>query len=1041
MKCLLFKELNCIMHLVDYNFKYTQFYHCVFMRDKNNILVRKRQCPTERAKDKYRENSNNNIKYTDDIENINFGALIRDLFNPPKDTYNQTYLPIIQSPLYDYKGNKLEQIKFFLPDTITENEDFLEEKNFYYLLTQESNKNYNPGIIIKKEFEKNRSNTIQAFEKKVINSIIKKDVTVNINNLVRYLLDIKDYILPYNVSPLAFEVFDIYIKRLYKENDNINKLKILAKILSRIALSIILLQWPTEKQPTRAYKPKCNILNKIWIPSNENDKSLLEIRIKSLFQEGQYENAIRICDLNEDLLKENESLRYLYSMILLNKNHFDIKKAISNLILCKNFADAKYALYEIYSGKYDKSYKNETISKTYFQEALNLNCINAIFDKILNITNNILPDFSEIERLLSRIESKIYSEEQFSYFYYYKGIVNKNNGNFDISQYYFKKAYELGHKLAQKELKRENRITDDYVREFSESKTNQICIINSSNLNTMQLLRTLPLDTSVYSIHSTFDNTDITGIKNFNSIKTCFDFLSSNINVNTSKIIVAFFNDDDKTNLNNALELIDRIFNNINNSNDNKSKIIHLFEIFVKSNFEYASMFIDASLSSMGNSAYLKVHIIDPVKTSIDKLIYQKPTFIPCLQNSQKNESNILICSNNTNFSYNSIKEIMAVSYTGPSSKVSISTLSNNILSLKNKLNIEMPGLLCHSDPKQAYHHFSSEKLSNIIETTLIENSFSYDDFFKFISTGNTLYNENNILYKSLSKSNYIIINIGSDEENINFAVNIRKFLSLRCNDYCENSEKQPFIAVYCKNPKTAYLAQRMSTGNRVQGSQWFNKFDLYFFGMSNSIYTYDKLINNSLERQAKMIHLSYYGNESFDALNDYYSFQYNIDSCLISAINLRYRLFSANCYDKTRSANKEFSINEDEKLSLKYDNWLSSMDEEPYSIEQTRWCNFMISRGYQAPSIKQLETYIEMTDLTDHKNQLAKLNPYMFDWDDDNLSDDSEICEIVKEFKKKQGKEFTPPKAETKKNVKSTGKWLSMFKEREQEKQLDAER
>lgn len=1028
------------MIIIKYEFKYTNFYSCIF----NEKGEKKEKCPDKKDTKRDEKTGGYGQKYTDLVENINFGALVKDLFNP-KVQFGQTYLPIIKSSTFNYKKDKVEQIKFFLPNEITWNTDFKDEKNFYYLLTQESNKNYNPGIIIKKEFEKSHSNTVQLFEKKLTNSIKRKDITVDTNTLIQYLLDIKEYILPYNVSPFAFEVFDIYMKRINEEEDNEKKLIILAKILSRIVFSIILLQWPTEKQPTRAYKPKCDDLNKIWIPSNENDKSFLEIRIKSLLQENQYENSIKICSSNEDLLNENESIRYLYSIIFLDKNHLNIKKAIDNLVLCENFAEAKYALHKIYSGEYDKAYKDETKSQIYFQEALKLNCIDAVFDKIRNIINDVLPNYSEIEDLLSKIESNISAEKHLSSLYYYKGIINKNNGDFNTSQYYFKKAYELGHKFAQKELKKENRITDDYIRKFTGNAKDQICIINSSNLNTMQLLRTLPLHTSVYSIHCAFDDTDITGIKNFNSIKTCFDFVSGNIDVNTTKIIVAFFSDDDKTNLNNTLELIDRIFNIINNLNDNKSKIIDLFEIFVKSDFEYASMFIDASLSSMGSSAYLKVHIIDPIKTSIDKLIYQKPVFIPCFQNNQTNESNILICSNDTDFSYNSIKEIMAVSYMGDSPKVSISALSNNISILKNKLNIEMPELKYESKKdsttSKSDYHFTSKKLSNIIETMLFENSFSYDDFFELISNRSRLYSENNILCKSLSKSNYIIINIGSDEENIKFAVNIRKFLSISCDDY-ENITEQPFIAVYCKNPKTAYLAQRMSLGNGTQGYKWFNKYDLFFFGMANSIYSYDELINNSLEEQAKMIHLSYWGSESFDALNDYYSFQYNIDSCIMSAINLRYRLFSANCYDITRSVDKDFSLKEDQKLSSKYEEWLSSKEETevPYAIEQTRWCNFMISRGYQAPSLNQLKTYLETTDLTDHKNQLAKLNPYMFDWDDDNLNDNSEFCNSVKEFKEKQGGKFTSPKDETKKNVKSTCNWLSIFKKNKYKKPLEIE-
>lgn len=215
---------------------------------------------------------------------------------------------------------------------------------------------------------------------------------------------------------------------------------------------------------------------------------------------------------------------------------------------------------------------------------------------------------------------------------------------------------------------------------------------------------------------------------------------------------------------------------------------------------------------------------------------------------------------------------------------------------------------------------------------------------------------------------------------------------------------------------------------------------------MSDTLYSYDALVNNELEIQALEIHKSYsrldsddiYSKEYFDALNSFFSYQYNIDSSLTTAIGLRYRLFIAQLY-KNEGISSEFSLEEDCNKSPLFENYLndefeSYNDDDFAKIEQYRWNNFMLSRGWQAPTWEQLCTYLKDETITNHKHMLLKLHPYISDWDD--LDDDGDICNEIRKYKKF----FDSPKAITKDSIEKTTLWLSMFKQRKQKKELNKE-
>ena len=65
--------------------------------------------------------------------------------------------------------------------------------------------------------------------------------------------------------------------------------------------------------------------------------------------------------------------------------------------------------------------------------------------------------------------------------------------------------------------------------------------------------------------------------------------------------------DDKEKNLNDCLELLDKLFNAVMERSDKqKWELIDNTYIYVSANYETASMLIDANMSQMGNDIYSK---------------------------------------------------------------------------------------------------------------------------------------------------------------------------------------------------------------------------------------------------------------------------------------------------------------------------------------------------------------------------------------------------------------------------------------------------
>lgn len=1003
---------------------------------------------------------------------INLNYVFSDLFNSenpilyPKNLSNIKYFP---------------QVEYFVPKKLKESFNGDLEGNLKYL-TYNKNKNYSLGNKIINNLSKQM---VLNFAEKLSISLENEDVKIiDYEQLKNFLKKINDIILPKEILPWGNYIYNTY---LYQDD--------YIQLLSRLVLSLISLQQPSYEFEERKYlkavneKDNYTLLSTIWGTFSDNNFEILREIIIEFSKRKDYNAVKSICEVNNDLLKKefDIEINYLYAMALANCGNISNAEEIFNEEQFDNYANAQYVLYKIYNGDYghfDTENINEKRKKA-LSKASNLGQPYAalIFIKEL-FDDNFNENYGTIKSLLTKMKNNIIEldETKKGWYYYYSGLCKEKDNLLEEASIYFDKALEYGIELARTKSSRVPRKTVDFSKNFDYEAHKNICIINSNNNDTKTLLRTLPDDYTVYSINTDFANAEIHNIISFYSIKTCIDTLVSKTD-NCEKVIIAFFSDDEKENLNYGLETLDRLYNEVlNKENSDRFHFISIFDIFIKSNYDFASVFIDASISDMGDNIYFKTHIIDPYRTSIQKLLYEKPLFLPILS-SNETDNNTVLFSNNVNFSYSLLKELIAVGYMGEEHKTNATIICNKNIEneLNNKLRKEMPGIYKNSisavlkeiidlgknKANIQFKEFTPIKPTVIgldetkvsISSLLCTSAYEISDekrkqINKKIDLNNEekaikaiinslesgkklLLNEHLNYHEKLNPANYFIIDVGSDEENIDFAIHLRRQLMANS----EGMAKKPFIAVYCRDSKTAYLANRMTLSNKNQGIHWHNRYDLYFFGMSDSLYSYDSLINSDLETQALEIHKSYCklksndicSKEYFCALNSFYSYQYNIDSSIATAIGLRYRLFIAQLYKNKRNSS-EFSLEEDYDKSLAFEKQLKNeLNYDSYAkIEQYRWNNFMLSRGWQAPTKEQLCIYLKDEAITNHKHMLLKLHPYIADWDD--LTDDGDICNEIKT------NENDSPRSITKDSIEKTSLWFSLIKESKQNRQLEIE-
>ena len=276
-----------------------------------------------------------------------------------------------------------------------------------------------------------------------------------------------------------------------------------------------------------------------------------------------------------------------------------------------------------------------------------------------------------------------------------------------------------------------------------------------------------------------------------------------------------------------------------------------------------------------------------------------------------------------------------------------------------------------------------------------------------------------NELVKTLSVGNYFVVDLSSDQDSIRFAMELRTwFLRSR-----GTFDRTPFISVKCRNSQNSYLASHLTLPGQAAGDTYYSRYDLFPFGITRVLYSYNRLIENPrLEEVALQIHKSYYGGNDRQAKNDYYSFSYNADSSLLTAIGLSYRLFAGGSFFTRKEQYLNYGVFDSISLLSNYVEAIKSKEDYAASLEQSRWNGFMLSRGWESADLNQVRAYKEQSTGASHKHTLAKLHPFIREWGD---LDSDDLIKILGMLQSKFDYN-KHPKSTTRKSIKDTPRFLS---------------
>lgn len=651
------------------------------------------------------------------------------------------------------------------------------------------------------------------------------------------------------------------------------------------------------------------------------------------------------------------------------------------------------------------------------------------------------------EEILAKIEHIISHESanettDIGKCYYLRGKFARKNGDESEAQKDFEIAARKGNERAKQELIQKERVAERGIfPSFSNQPKAKCCFANTLTGTNYQVISTFPNDewalfspvkTAVNGIQFARNIDEFINLQHIGEFEFC-----------RPQIVFLFMSEDKEKNLNECLELLDKLFNAVIELSDKqKWELIDNTYIYVSAKYETASMLIDANTSQMGNGIYFKVHIADENRDTVHKLLCDVPLFLPALNGAKSENSTKVILFGSSEMNYCFVKESIASAYLGAIHPIDITLLGENADVLESRFQQECPGVFGCPD-------------ITCIRPKFIRCSIKETDFPKLIS-GQLQINpsDNKAVHRkepdddiaeALKYGNYFIVDYADDLENIRFAMELRTWL-LRSRD---TFDRTPFIGVKVSEKQNSYLTSHLTLAGQAAGDSYYNKYDLFPFGISAQTYHYKNIIEDSvLNRIALQIHKFYYLDNDLDkkdekklkealeeckrsAENDFYRFSYNADSSISTAIGLCYRFFAAKCILASKEDYLDFgALKSLEVLSEFSDQLNSNSKEELAKIEQSRWNSFMLIRGWLPADINQVKAYEAQSSGSAHKHVLAKLHPFIREWDDlddPNLEKVLGILKLKSNYNKK-------PQVTTRRSIADTTRFfITDSKEHEQ--------
>lgn len=613
--------------------------------------------------------------------------------------------------------------------------------------------------------------------------------------------------------------------------------------------------------------------------------------------------------------------------------------------------------------------------------------------------------FEKLTTIISNEQN--YSEVDVSECLYLRGrlslIPNSNNSNAAID---FETAAKKGHEKARQELSRKERIERQKFPSFSDDSLAPCCFANSLDGNNTIFLSTIP--DRKWALFTTEQHT--TSYINSFRVKDVDEFIEKqhfgDFDSKTSQTVFLFMSLDEDRNLNECLMLLDKLFNiALRMPEKQRNEFIDQIKIYVGVKYEMASKLIDANINDMGDDIFFKIYVVDESRDSAHQLLCDAPLFMPLLSETKHETSINVVLFGCSETNYSIIKESIGCAYLGKDYPISITMLGTCADRMERRLRQECPGL---------FH----ESRIECIRPKFISCCIEEEDFPNIIY--GSIYDEqpDNELVKTLGTGNYFVVDLSSDHDSIRFAMELRTWLLRSRGTF----DRTPFIGVKCKNSQNSYLASHLTLSGQAAGDTYYSRYDLFPFGISRELYSFNRLIENPrLEEVALQIHKSYYGGNDRQAENDYYSFSYNADSSLLTAIGIGYRLFAGGSFFAQKEQYLNCGVFDSVDLLKRYVEAIKSKEELAASLEQSRWNGFMLSRGWETADINQVRAYKDQSTGFSHKHTLAKLHPFIREWHD---LDSDDLLNILGMLQSKFDYD-KHPKSTTRKSIKDTPKFL----------------
>lgn len=489
------------------------------------------------------------------------------------------------------------------------------------------------------------------------------------------------------------------------------------------------------------------------------------------------------------------------------------------------------------------------------------------------------------------------------------------------------------------------------------------------------------------------------------------------INQNNRFILI---NDNFEINIKDTLIILDEIKRTFENTDFNEEKL-GCIEIIIRCRQESITSLLDTACSFLDENNEetdpvftinpIRIFLLDEAKRSADFLFAKHPLFYPFIFKRNKDKIgdqpyNLIIISDNNNLDYVSwlVREAFwMLPRSSANIHSTITVLSPYASDIAWEITAACPGFSAFSKEFKSVSA-KGEALNNPYPINIKDITFPEIEYHT-VSMNSRAFHTKLESYSYSEDICYYVVDSDSDFKAISLAAKIREISikkTVLCNEksgrrISRYSSDTTVIAVRCSDPDYAGLAEDLIVPKETERENlWYNDYKLISFGSLNDLYSWNEMTGGDIEFISEYMHLQYWskGKQDFSqeahkkALRSYYHRLYNRDSSFAAAMSLPYKLFEAGVFPKTwfiQNSDTFWSEKNRAQLADEFDDLLknnSALKEKLSKWEHTRWCCYMLSRGWLPANPNQVYAYMN-NGVSTHVLQIAKLHPCLCSWND----------------------------------------------------------